>query len=83
MSGSKAPRSQLFGWLTLAAPLLILLCLIALTERRSADRLAVLPPLLIGIGLLVTNRWGQLRRRRRLLHSLRQERLPISNQSRS
>ncbi|HBH73626.1 MAG TPA: DUF3188 domain-containing protein [Synechococcales bacterium UBA10510] len=67
----------------MAAPLLILLCLIALTERRGVDRLAALPPLLIGIGLLVTNRWGQLRRRRRLLHSLRQERLPISNHSRS
>jgi hypothetical protein len=71
----------LFGWLTLAAPLLILLCLIALTERRGADRLAVLPPLLIGIGLLVTNGVGQLRRRRRLLRALRQERLPRSNQS--
>ena len=81
MRGPQAHRSQLLGWLTLAGPLLILLCLIALLERRGVDRLAVLPPLLIGIGLMVTNGVGQRRRRRRLLRALRQERLPRSNQS--
>ena len=81
MSGPQAHRSQLLGWLTLAGPLLILLSLIALLERHGVDRLAVLPPLLIGIGLMVTNGVGQLRRRRRLLRALRQERLPRSNQS--
>jgi hypothetical protein len=81
LSGPQAHRSQLLGWLTLAGPLLILLSLIALLERHGVDRLAVLPPLLIGIGLMVTNGVGQLRRRRRLLRALRQERLPRSNQS--
>ena len=67
--------SGLLPWLVLAAPLLILLSLLALLHRRGTDRLAAVPPLLIGSGLLATSAIARGRHRRQLLQALRRERL--------
>ena len=63
-----SPRDKLAGAFFVA-----LLALIALVQRRGADRVAAVPPLLIGAGLLVSNAVVQGRRRRRLLETLRQQ----------
>ena len=68
-------RSGLLAWLVLAAPLLILLSLVALLHRRGADRFAAVPPLLISSGLLATSAVARARHRRQLLAALRRERL--------
>jgi len=65
-------RPWLRGWLALASPLLILLALLVLLQRRGVDRLPALPALLIGTGLLVTSALGW-RRRRELLAALRHD----------
>jgi hypothetical protein len=65
-------RSRLQAWLALAAPLLALLALLALLMRSGSDRLQALPPLLIGIGLLLSSAAGRARQRRHLLVALRQ-----------
>jgi hypothetical protein len=66
------PRPWLQTWLTLAAPLLILLALVALLQRSGAERVVAVPSLLIGAGLLITNALHQGRWRRRLLETLRE-----------
>jgi len=66
-------RPWLRGWLALASPLLILLALLVLLQRRGVDRLPALPALLIGTGLLVTSALGWRRRRRELLAALRHD----------
>ena len=66
-------RPWLRGWLALASPLLILLALLVLLQRRGVDRLPALPALLIGTGLLVTSALGRRRRRRELLAALRHD----------
>lgn len=65
-------QGWLLPWLALAAPLLLLLALLALAQRRGANRVVAVPSLLIGSGLLVTNALAHGRRRRRLLAALRQ-----------
>jgi hypothetical protein len=65
-------RPWLQTWLTLAAPLLVLLALVALLQRRGAERVVAVPSLLIGAGLLISNALHQGRRRRRLLETLRE-----------
>ena len=65
-------RSRLLGALALAAPLLVLLSLVALLLNSGPSRLQALPPLLIGSGLLLSSVVGRRRRRRHLLASLRQ-----------
>jgi hypothetical protein len=66
-------RPRLRGWLALASPLLILLALLVLLQRRGVDRLPALPALLIGTGLLVSSALGRRRRRRELLAALRHD----------
>jgi hypothetical protein len=65
-------RSRLQAWLALAAPLLVLLALLALLMRSGSDRLQALPPLLIGVGLLLSSAACRARQRRHLLVALRQ-----------
>ncbi len=66
-------RPMLRGLLALSSPLLILLSLLILLQRRGVDRLPALPALLIGTGLLVTSVFGWRRRRRNLLVALSQD----------
>ena len=58
-------------WLSLAAPLLTLLGLVALVQRQGNDRLQALPAILVGIGLVISAVVGRRRRRHRLLMALR------------
>ncbi|MCP9776378.1 MULTISPECIES: DUF3188 domain-containing protein [unclassified Cyanobium] len=66
-------RPWLRGLLALSSPLLILLALLVLLQRRGVDRIPVLPALLIGTGLLVTSAVSRRRRRRELLAALRHD----------
>jgi hypothetical protein len=54
-------RPWLRGLLALSSPLLILLALLVLLQRRGVDRIPALPALLIGTGLLVTSAVGRRR----------------------
>ena len=65
-------RPLLRGLLALSSPLLILMSLLVLLQRRGVDRLPALPALLIGTGLLGTSLLGW-RRRRNLLAALGQD----------
>ncbi|MEB3159780.1 MAG: DUF3188 domain-containing protein [Synechococcus sp.] len=58
-------------WLSLAAPLLTALGLVALLQRQGSDRLQALPAILVGIGLVISAVVGRRRRRHRLLLALR------------
>ena len=66
-------RPLLRGLLALSSPLLILMSLLVLLQRRGVDRLPALPALLIGTGLLGTSLLGWRRSRRNLLASLVQD----------
>lgn len=66
-------RPWLRRLLALSSPLLILLALVVLLQRRGVDRLPALPALLIGSGLLLTSALGRRRRRRELLAALRDD----------
>ena len=57
--------------LSLAAPLLIVLAMLALIHRQGSDRLQSLPAVLVGAGLIVSGAVGRRRRRRKLLVALR------------
>ncbi len=61
-------------WLSLAAPLLVLLGIVALIQRQGTDRLQALPAILVGIGLVTSAVVGRRRRRYRLLMALRSTR---------
>ena len=66
-------RPWLRGLLALSSPLLILLALLVLLQRRGADWIPALPALLIGTSLLVTSAVGWRRLRRELLAALRHD----------
>lgn len=75
----KTPPRQgawLRSLLALSSPLLILLALVALLQRRGSDRIQAVPSLLIGSGLLVTSVVVRRRRRRELLLALRHGEAP-------
>tara|TARA_B100000959_G_scaffold222481_1_gene235523 strand:- start:356 stop:574 length:219 start_codon:yes stop_codon:yes gene_type:complete len=57
--------------LSLAAPFLIILAMLALMQRQGSDRLQVLPAVLVGVGLIISGAVGRRRRRSRLLIALR------------
>jgi len=57
--------------LSLAAPFLIILAMLALMQRQGSDRLQVLPPVLVGVGLIVHSAVGRRRSRSQLLLALR------------
>ena len=56
--------------LSLAAPLLIVLAMLALIHRQGSDRLQSLPAVLVGAGLIISGAVGRRRRRRKLLAAL-------------
>ena len=76
MSQPRAQRPWLLTWLALAAPLLMVLALLVLVQRRGVDRVVAVPPLLIGAGLLITNAVAQGRRRMECAWARRIARLP-------
>ena len=66
-------------WVSLGAPLLILLALLATNQRQGKDRVQVLPAVLVGSGLVISRVLGRQRRRARLLVDLQRARTPGSN----
>ena len=63
-------------WVSLGAPLLILLALVATQQRQGKHRVQVLPALLVGSGLMISSALGRQRRRARLLADLQRVRSP-------
>ncbi len=70
---SRQPRSGHL-WLSMAAPLLVVLGLVAMLQRQGSDQLQALPAILVGIGLVISAVVGRRRRRYRLLMALRSSR---------
>ena len=66
-------------WVSLGAPLLILLAVLATNQRQGKDRVQVLPAILVGSGLIISSALGRHRRRARLLVDLQRARTPGSN----
>lgn len=75
-------RSLGHVWLSLAAPLLVLLGLVALFLRQGHDRLQALPAIVVGITLVTSALVGRRRRRHRLLMALRSTRAERPSQER-
>ena len=66
-------------WVSLGAPLLILLAVLATNQRQGKDRVQVLPAIFVGSGLIISSALGRQRRRARLLADLQRARTPGSN----
>lgn len=75
---NRPPRTSLHVLLSLAAPLLVLLGVVALLQREGADKLQSLPAILVGAGLVIHAVVGRRRRRHRLLVALRSNRFEES-----
>ena len=63
-------------WVSVGAPLLIVLALVASQQRQGKDRIQGLPAVLVGSGLIISSALGRQRRRARLLKDLQQSRTP-------
>ena len=66
-------------WVSLGAPLLVLLALLATNQRQGKDRVQVLPAVLVGSGLIISSALGRQHRRAKLLADLQRARTPGSN----
>lgn len=75
---TRPPSTRLPVLLSLAAPLLVLLGVVALLQREGADKLQSLPAILVGTGLVIHAVVGRRRRRHRLLVALRRNRFEES-----
>ena len=64
---------QRFGnpFLSLGAPLLILVAIMGLLQRDGSDRLQSLPAVLAGVGLIISGAIERRNRRKRLLLAMR------------
>lgn len=67
-------RPLLYTMLALSAPLLLVVALGVLAQRRGPDRWQAVPALVIGTALLGSSLHSRRRRRRSLLAALRQGR---------
>ena len=56
--------------LSMAAPFLIVLAIVALFQREGADRLQCLPALIVGFGLMISGAMERIRHRKKLLKSI-------------
>ena len=61
---------------SLGAPLLIMLALVAVQQRQGRDRVQALPAALVGTGLVISSSIVRRRQRARLLAALRSSRQP-------
>ena len=66
-------------WVSLGAPLMVLLAWLATNQRQGKDRVQVLPAVLVGSGLIISSALGRQRRRARLLSDLQRARIPGGN----
>ncbi len=56
--------------LSLAAPLLILLAIIGLFQRKGSDKIHTIPALVVGGGLIISGAVSRRRRRSKLLNAI-------------
>ncbi len=66
-------RRSVDFWLSLSAPLLVLLAIFVFVHRKDNDRVQSIPSLLTGIGLTCSNFIGRSLRRKNLLKDILQE----------
>ena len=66
---------RVVAWLSLGAPLLIVLAVVAVQQRDGNDRVQVLPAVAVGSGLILSCALGRRRRRARLFADLKRLRL--------
>ena len=65
---------RVVAWLSLGAPLLIVLAAIAAQQRQGNDRVQALPAASVGSALILSCALGRRRRRAKLLQALRHQR---------
>ena len=63
------------AWLSLGAPLLIVLAVVAAQQRDGNDRVHALPVAVVGSALIVSCGLGRRRRRARLFANLKRSRV--------
>jgi hypothetical protein len=66
---------RVVAWLSLGAPLLIVLAVVAVQQRDGNDRVQALPAVAVGSGLILSCALGRRRRRARLFADLKRLRL--------
>ena len=62
------------SFVSLGAPLLLMLALVAVQQRQGRDRIQALPAALVGTGLMIGSAVGRRRHRARILSALRSSR---------
>ena len=62
------------SFVSLGAPLLLMLALVAVQQRQGRDRIQALPAVLVGTGLMIGSAVGRRRHRARILSALRSSR---------
>ena len=65
---------RVLAWLSLGAPLLIVLAVVAVQQRDGNERVQALPAVAVGSTLVIGSVLGRSRRRAKLLQALRQHR---------
>jgi hypothetical protein len=65
---------RVVAWLSLGAPMLIVLAVVAAQQRDGNDRVQALPVAVVGSALIVSSVFERRRRRAKLLQALRQQR---------
>jgi hypothetical protein len=66
---------RVVAWLSLGAPLLIVLAVFAAQQRDGDDRVQALPVAVVGSALIVSSGLGRRRRRARLFANLKRSRV--------
>ena len=66
---------RVVAWLSLGAPLLIVLAVVAAQQRDGDDRVQALPVAVVGSALIVSSGLGRRRRRARLFLNLKRSRV--------
>ena len=65
---------RVVAWLSLGAPMLIVLAVVAAQQRKGNDQVQALPAVAVGSTLIMGSVLGRSRRRAKLLQALRQHR---------
>ena len=71
---------RVVAWLSLGAPMLIVLAVVAAQQRDRNDRVQALPVAVVGSALIVSCGLGRHRRRARLLSNLKRSRVQDGNE---
>ena len=60
--------------LSIAAPCLVLIAIFGFFHRKENDRVQVIPALVVGIGLVLSNTFTRTKRRKKLLNEMQNRR---------